>query len=59
MDPLTHPYRADNPFVNTFFLSYRRFCEPPRVLSFLLGRWQDILQNTRMAKQYLLWSQMR
>jgi hypothetical protein len=52
-------YYTDNAFVNTFFLSYRRFCEPPEVLSYLLERWFEIVNSTGMARQYLLWCQMR
>ncbi|KAJ9107671.1 hypothetical protein QFC21_001131 [Naganishia friedmannii] len=50
---------TDNAFVNTFFLSYRRFCEPPEILSHLLDRWFEIIDSKGMARQYLQWCQIR
>ncbi|KAJ9115928.1 hypothetical protein QFC22_005071 [Naganishia vaughanmartiniae] len=50
---------TDNAFVNTFFLSYRRFCEPSEILSYLLDRWFEITDSKAMVRQYLQWCQIR
>ncbi|KAJ9108570.1 hypothetical protein QFC19_002286 [Naganishia cerealis] len=50
---------TDNAFVNTFFLSYRRFCEPPQILSYLLDKWFEITESKGMVRQYLQWCQIR